>query len=80
TGDGKWNLTGATTEVTPWTISQGTLSITDDASLGDKTGKTTVDGGTLEYGTTMTSARNVTIGVNGGTLSATGGQTATVNG
>ncbi|WP_273795311.1 hypothetical protein, partial [Brucella intermedia] len=73
-------LTGATTEVTPWNINQGTLSVETDASLGDKAGKATVDGGTLEFAGTTTSERNVTMGVNGGTLTATGGTTATVNG
>ncbi|WP_273795213.1 autotransporter outer membrane beta-barrel domain-containing protein, partial [Brucella intermedia] len=80
TGDGKWSLTGATTEVTPWNINQGTLSVETDASLGDKTGKTTVDGGTLEFAGTTTSERNVTLGAKGGAISTTGGTTATLNG
>jgi hypothetical protein len=35
TGSGTWTLTGTTSEVTPWTISDGTLKIGSDGNLGD---------------------------------------------
>ncbi|WP_273795223.1 autotransporter-associated beta strand repeat-containing protein, partial [Brucella intermedia] len=58
-------------------------NITDDAQLGNGAATNTVsidNGGTLEYGATMTSTRNVALGTGGGNVGASAGAVATVNG
>jgi outer membrane autotransporter protein len=68
TGTSTWTLTGTTTAVTPWTLNQGTLSVSSDANLGDPAGGLTFNGGILQItGTTFTSTpRAITWGANGG--------------
>ncbi|MFG1465914.1 autotransporter-associated beta strand repeat-containing protein [Xanthobacter sp. DSM 24535] len=68
TGSGTWTLTGTTDAVTPWTISQGTLSVSSDANLGATTGGLSFNGGTLENTSTFTTARAITLEAGGGTL------------
>ncbi len=46
--EGKWELSGATRALTPWTVQEGTLSIQSDSNLGSSSGILTLDGGTLE--------------------------------
>ncbi|VVP62013.1 Outer membrane protein IcsA autotransporter [Pseudomonas fluorescens] len=68
TGDSTWTLSGTTGDVTAWTLSRGTLSVSDDANLGAVAGGLTLDGGTLQVtGTQYTSsARPITLGEHGG--------------
>jgi outer membrane autotransporter protein len=68
TGTSTWALTGTTTVVTPWTLKQGTLSISSDANLGATSGSLTFDGGTLENTVAFGTARNVTLSSGGGTF------------
>jgi uncharacterized protein YhjY with autotransporter beta-barrel domain len=75
TGTSTWTLTSTTTAVTPWTISQGTLQISDDDNLGDPSGVVTLDGGTLNVTASTTSSRSFTLADSGtandgGTISA----------
>ena len=68
TGNSTWTLTGTPKGVTAWTLSRGTLSVSDDANLGAVVGGLTFDGGTLQVtGTQYTSsARAMTLGEHGG--------------
>ncbi|MBF9233063.1 autotransporter outer membrane beta-barrel domain-containing protein [Microvirga alba] len=67
-GTSTWTLTGATTKATPWTLSEGTLSVSADNNLG--TGALTFNGGTLQVtGTGFSStARAINLGANGGSF------------
>ena len=67
-GTGKWTLTNTTSAVTPWTISAGTLAISQDGSLGDSSGALTLDGGTLEPTAAFSSSRDITLLAGGGTF------------
>jgi autotransporter-associated beta strand protein len=49
TGTSTWMLQGTTSLQTDWTISGGTLSISDVASLGSSASQLTFNGGTLRY-------------------------------
>jgi outer membrane autotransporter protein len=68
TGSGTWTLTGTTSAVTSWTISQGTLSVSSDANLGAASGGLSFDGGTLENSSAFVTARAITLQAGGGTL------------
>jgi autotransporter-associated beta strand protein len=61
-----------TTAVTPWTISQGVLSVSSDSLLGDESGTLTLDGGTLQTTASFSSTRSVAITSNGGTIDTYG--------
>jgi outer membrane autotransporter protein len=78
-GASTWTLTGTTTQVTPWTLSGGTLSVSSDGALGASSGVLTLNGGTLQNTATFTTARNITLTANGGTLE-TAGADLTVSG
>ncbi len=69
-GDSTWTLTGTTTEVTNWTIKQGTLSIASDAALGAASSVLTLNGGTLLSTSSFTNAHAIALGSSGGTLSS----------
>lgn len=62
TGASTWILTGTTTAATPWTISQGILSISADGNLGS--GALTLNGGTLRNTAAITMSRAVNFAVN----------------
>ena len=47
TGTGAWTLTGTTAETMPWTLTEGTLAISDSSNLGSPAGTLTFNGGTL---------------------------------
>lgn len=79
TGTSTWTLTGTTAELTPWTISEGTLAISSDGSLGDTNGALTLAGGTLETTASFTMARNVMLD-GGGAIQTDPGVVTTVNG
>jgi fibronectin-binding autotransporter adhesin len=74
TGTSTWTLTSTTTAVTPWTISQGTLSVSSDGALGDTSGGLTLTGGTLQWGAgfNLSPARSITLGAGGGTFDTNG--------
>src|SRR3546814_5657141 len=65
-GTGSWTLTGTTSAVTPWTISGGTLVISQDATLGDASGDLTFDEGTLQNTAGFTTTRDVVLAAGGG--------------
>ncbi|MBB5191716.1 fibronectin-binding autotransporter adhesin [Silvimonas terrae] len=73
-GSSTWTLSGTTAALTPWTINQGTLVVSQDGSLGDPSGSLTLNGGTLRWGASydLASSRAVTLGTNGGTLDTNG--------
>ncbi|WP_273795263.1 hypothetical protein, partial [Brucella intermedia] len=83
---GRTNMRGDLTQfVGPIKIDGATAiaNITDDAQLGNGSATNTVsidNGGTLEYGATTTSTRNLTLGTGGGNVGASAGAVATVNG
>ncbi|MGJ7525134.1 autotransporter domain-containing protein [Variovorax sp. GB1P17] len=79
-GDATWTLTGSTTQVTPWTIAQGTLVVGADASLGDASGALTLAGGTLQTTASMATARAVVLSGPGGTLRTDTGTTLQIGG
>ncbi|MGB7079907.1 MAG: autotransporter domain-containing protein [Xanthobacteraceae bacterium] len=79
TGSSVWTLSGTTTAVTPWTINQGTLSISSDSNLGASSGGLTFGGGTLQFLAGVTTNRTVTLNAGGGTFD-TDGNDATLTG
>lgn len=87
-GTSDWTLFGSTSAATPWTLAQGTLSITTDASLGAQSGALTFGdasgnvftGGTLQVLGNTTSARNIVLNGVSGTLDVTGNNVYTVAG
>lgn len=81
TGASLWRLLGAASQLTPWTIYQGTLSINNNNNLGADTGRLTLSGGTLQFNDNLTlpAARAVSITADGGAID-TQGYTATIAG
>ncbi|OWT66262.1 autotransporter outer membrane beta-barrel domain-containing protein [Candidimonas nitroreducens] len=69
TGTGTWTLLSSTTELTPWTLSGGTLIISDDDSLGEDSGVLTFNGGTLETSSGFATSRAITL-ASAGTIRA----------
>ena len=67
-GRSTWTLEGTTSEITPWTLSGGTLSISSDENLGASSGTVTFNGGTLRNTASFTSARDMTLNALGGTI------------
>lgn len=74
TGSSTWTLTGTTSDVTPWTISAGTLKVSSDGNLGDSSGGLTFDGGTLQWGASfdLSSTRAIALNAGGGTFDTNG--------
>jgi autotransporter-associated beta strand protein len=70
---GTWTLTGTTTATTPWTVSGGTLSIANDASLGASSALLTLNGGTLQATASTVGTRAINIGAGGGTFDVAAG-------
>ena len=68
TGSSAWTLSGATSEVTPWTIGGGSLVIAEDASLGDVSGTLTLDDGTLHVTSNMVTSRQMVLEGAGGSF------------
>lgn len=68
TGTSVWSMNNSTDEATNWIISQGTLAISSDSSLGDLTGVVTLNGGRLQTTADITSGRNITLTDSGGTI------------
>ncbi len=80
-GSGTWTLTETGNFAQGFTIADGVLSVSSDASLGAAAGGLTLDGGTLQVtGTNFTSTtRSLTLGEHGGGLDiADAGNTFTV--
>ncbi len=74
TGTSTWTLTGTTAQVTPWSLNQGTLSVSSDANLGANTGALTFNGGTLQFGAgfDLAATRAITLNAGGGTIDTNG--------
>lgn len=72
-GTSTWTLTGTNNQLTPWTIEQGTLSISQNGSLGSAASTLTIDGGTLQTTDAFTLNRDIVLGSNGGRIQQTGG-------
>ncbi|MGQ3888294.1 autotransporter outer membrane beta-barrel domain-containing protein [Legionella sp. CNM-1927-20] len=71
TGSGTWTLVGSLPDpsmVTPWTINQGTLSISSDEQLGDNSGLLTLNGGTLQTTVLTNINRPIILAAQGGTF------------
>jgi len=80
TGSSTWTLTGTTTQVTPWTLNDGTLSISSDGALGATSGGLTFTGGILQTTATFSSARTVTLNSPGGVFDTAAGTALTLGG
>lgn len=88
TGTSTWTLTNTTSATTPWTITQGILSISDDGALGSPSsaltfgseGNNAFDGGTLQVTGNTTSTRNIIINGVNATFDITDGNTYTIAG
>lgn len=81
-GSGTWTLTGTGNFTQGFTIADGVLSVSSDASLGAAAAGLTLDGGTLQVtGTSFTSTtRSLNLGEHGGGLDiADAGNTFTVS-
>ena len=78
---GNWSLTDATTAVTNWTLTSGTLNIAGDGALGSTSSQLTIDGATLQMGAafTLDANRTISLGNANGTID-TNGFNATVAG
>jgi autotransporter family porin len=69
TGASTWLLTGTTTQLTPWKISGGTLSVSSDGALGDVNGVLTLlNNATLATTASISTLRNVVLGQGGGNI------------
>ncbi len=92
-GTGTWQLTSATGVVTPWTITGGTLQISNDAALGSTAGALTFGGtdadtglpgsGTLAVTATTSTTRDVVLNPIAGfanTIDVSGTNTYTIGG
>jgi autotransporter-associated beta strand protein len=79
TGASTWTLTGTTTATTPWSINQGVLAVSSDASLGAASGGLSFDGGTLRFLAGFTMNRAITMNSGGGSFD-TNGNDATLAG
>jgi fibronectin-binding autotransporter adhesin len=79
-GASTWTLSSTTSAVTPWTVAQGTLSVSSDANLGAPSGGLTFDGGALATTADITSARTATITTHGGAIDVAPTTTFTMNG
>lgn len=79
TGASTWTLTGTTTAITPWTLTQGILQISSDSNLGDPSAGLTFTGGTLETTADISSARTI-IFTGDGTFLTDPGTTLTLTG
>ncbi|MEW6641750.1 MAG: autotransporter domain-containing protein [Pseudomonadota bacterium] len=77
-GNGIWTLTGVQTGTTLWQISQGTLAISQDASLGSLSAIVKLDGGLLETTASFTMNHLVGISASGGVIKTDPGTTLTL--
>lgn len=72
TGGGTLTLAATNTWTGGTAIRGGTLSIADDANLGNASGALSLDGGTLLTTAGVTSGRSITLGAGGGTFETLG--------
>jgi autotransporter-associated beta strand protein len=73
-GTSTWTLTGTTAVGTPWTVNQGSLSISSDGNLGGALGGLTFDGGALQLGAgfNLAATRAINLNFGGGTIDTNG--------
>jgi autotransporter-associated beta strand protein len=79
TGTSTWTLTGTTNSLTPWAIDGGTLAVSADDNLGAASGGLSFAGGTLQFLSSFTTSRAVTLNAGGGNFD-TDGNNATLAG
>ncbi|MDQ0304647.1 outer membrane autotransporter protein [Ancylobacter polymorphus] len=84
TGTSTWTLTGDLSASTPtWRLKQGTLSISDDKSLGGALTSVLLDGGTLAVTENVQTSRSFTlgndVGEHGGTFAVAADKTLTID-
>ncbi len=79
-GSGKLVLTQANTYTGATYINDGVLSISNDNQLGATAGATLFLNGTLQTTASVTTARVISLGTNGGTFDLINGSTLTVSG
>ena len=58
-GASTWTLTGTSTALTPWLLSDGTLAVSSDGALGDVAGALTIGGGSLRALSSFESTRDI---------------------
>lgn len=82
TGSSTWTLTNAPNTATPWTVFEGTLAISEDANLdaAENPSPLTLNGGALETTADITTAREIILGSNNGTINTDGGTAFEVDG
>ena len=72
TGSGTITLSGENTYTGGTIISAGTLNVSAENNLGAVSSGLTLNGGTLQYGSGFSSARNITLTSSGGTINTNG--------
>jgi autotransporter-associated beta strand protein len=72
TGSSTWTLTGSTNSVTPWAINRGTLAVSADNNLGAASGGLGFAGGALQFLSSFTTSRVVTLNTGGGIFDTDG--------
>ncbi|WP_371345259.1 autotransporter-associated beta strand repeat-containing protein [Ancylobacter sp. IITR112] len=78
-GSGTLILTGTNTYAGGTLVAEGTLQVNADANLGNSSGAIVIEDGTLQIGTSFTSARVVLL-TNGGRIEPVAGTTLTLTG
>jgi len=81
TGASTWQLTGTITQLTPWKISGGTLSVSSDGALGDVSGVLTLlNNATLATTASISTLRNIVLGQGGGNIDVAPSTTLALSG
>ncbi|MBR1221278.1 autotransporter domain-containing protein [Bradyrhizobium sp. U87765 SZCCT0131] len=74
TGSSTWTLNNTTSAVTPWSINQGTLVVSQSGGLGASSGSITLNGGALQAGaSSVTVSNQIVVTAAGGSLSGNNG-------
>ncbi|MBS0541822.1 MAG: autotransporter-associated beta strand repeat-containing protein, partial [Proteobacteria bacterium] len=67
-GTGTWTLSNTTAATTNWSITGGTLAISADNNLGAGASTVSLNGGTLQTTSALSSSRDITLNAGGGTF------------